>query len=227
MLLSEIIKQKIQEEGPISFHDFMEIALYYPEKGYYTSAELKIGKTGDFYTSSNLTPGFGAMIGRQIEEMWALLQQDRITVVEYGAGTGFLCHDILDYLKNNPDLYDQLDYCIIEKSPIMREKEKAHLHDNVRWCDSIKEISGITGCILSNELLDNFAVHQVVMEDELKEVYVGYENGFVESLRPARKDLIDYLGELNVVLPKGFRTEVNLEATQWMGEIAASLKKDM
>ncbi|MEJ7679386.1 MAG: hypothetical protein WKG06_16305 [Segetibacter sp.] len=70
MLLSEIIIQRIREEGPISFHDFMEMALYYPEKGYYTSAKNKIGKTGDFYTSSNLTPAFGAMIGRQLEEMW-------------------------------------------------------------------------------------------------------------------------------------------------------------
>jgi SAM-dependent MidA family methyltransferase len=73
MLLSEILIQRIKEEGPISFHDYMETALYYPDKGYYTSAQNKIGKTGDFYTSSNLTPAFGAMIGRQLEEMWDLL----------------------------------------------------------------------------------------------------------------------------------------------------------
>src|SRR5688572_14846279 len=164
--LSEIIIQKIKNEGPVSFHDFMEMALYYPELGYYMSAQNKIGTNGDYYTSSNLTPVFGAMIGRQIEEMWSLLEEKAFTVVEYGAGTGFLCHDILDHLKNNEKSYNQLTYCIIEKSPVMREKEKAHLNEKVIWYNSIRDIPEINGCILSNELLDNFSVHQVVMEDE-------------------------------------------------------------
>lgn len=225
MLLSEIIIQRIHEEGPISFHDFMEMALYYPEKGYYASAQNKIGKTGDFYTSSNLTPAFGAMIGRQIEEMRDISGSNDFTIVEYGAGTGLLCHDILNYLKNNKQLYDQLNYCIIEKSAIMRQKQKAHLHEKVSWHNAIGHIPGITGCILSNELLDNFSVHQVVMEDELMEVFVDYKNSFVELLRPAKKELKDYLDELNVVLPKGYRTEINLEATEWIKEIAESLQK--
>jgi len=225
MLLSEIIIQKIRDEGPISFHHFMEIALYYPEKGYYTSPKNKIGKSGDFYTSSNLTPAFGAIIARQLEEMWEISGGNDFTIIEYGAGTGVLCHDILDYLKNNRKLYDQLNYCIIEKSPVMREKQKTHLHEKVSWHDTIRDISEITGCILSNELLDNFSVHQVVMEDELMEVFVDYKDGFVELLKPAKKALTDYMAELNVVLPKGFRTEINLEATQWIKEIATSLKK--
>ncbi len=225
MLLSEIIIQRIREEGPISFHDFMEMALYYPEKGYYTSAQNKIGKTGDFYTSSNLTPAFGAMIGKQLEEMWDISGRNNFTIVEYGAGTGVLCQDVLDYLQNNKQFYDQLNYYIIEKSPIMREKQKAHLHQKVSWHNTIQDIPEITGCILSNELLDNFSVHQVVMEDELMEVFVDYKNGFAELLKPAKKALTDYMAELNVVLPKGFRTEISLEATQWIKEIAASLKK--
>lgn len=225
MSLSEIVIQKISEEGPVSFHDFMEMALYYPEKGYYTSAQNKIGKTGDFYTSSNLTPAFGAMIGQQIEEMWDISGRKDFTVVEYGAGTGVLCHDILDYLQNNLELYEQLNYCIIEKSPVMREKQKAHLNQKVSWVNSIRDIPEITGCILSNELLDNFSVHQVVMQDELMEVFVDYKNDFVEMLKPAKKELTEYLAELNVVLPKGFRTEINLDAIAWIKEIAAFLKK--
>ncbi|MEJ7679385.1 MAG: class I SAM-dependent methyltransferase [Segetibacter sp.] len=149
------------------------------------------------------------------------------TIVEYGAGTGVLCHDILDYLRNNKQFYDQLNYCIIEKSPVMREKQKAHLYEKVSWHNTIQDIPEITGCILSNELLDNFSVYQVVMEDELMEVFVDYKDGFVELLRPAKKALTDYMAELSVVLPKGFRTEINLEATEWIKEIAASLKKGM
>ena len=225
MLLSEIIKKKIKEEGPISFRDFMEMALYYPEVGYYLSAPDKIGTGGDYYTSSNVTPGFGAMIARQLEEMWHHLGKKEFTIVEYGAGTGTLSHDILTCLKGNPPLFEALNYCIIEKSPVMREKEKRHLHEKVRWHDSIQNIPGIVGCIFSNEVVDNFSVYQVVMDDELMEVFVDYENDFVEVLRPASPALKDYLGELQISLPRGFRTEINLDAITWIKEIAAALKR--
>ena len=39
MLLSEIIIERIKKEGPLSFRDFMEMALYYPELGYYNSKQ--------------------------------------------------------------------------------------------------------------------------------------------------------------------------------------------
>src|SRR5690606_16231762 len=113
---------------------------------------------------------------------------------------------------------------MIEKSPVMRERQQAHLPAKVSWYDSIREIPDITGCILSNELVDNFAVHQVVMEDELKEVFVDYESGFIERLKPAGSSLINYPDELDVHLAPGFRTEVNLQATQWIKQIALSLK---
>lgn len=225
MLLSDIIIQRIQRKGPISFRDFMEMALYYPELGYYTSTPEKIGSQGDFYTSSSLGAVFGAMIGRQLEEMWELLGRNAFTIVEYGAGTGALCHDILNYLKNNGELYDQLRYGIIEKSPRMREIQKTHLTEKVSWHDSMQSLAPFTGCILSNELVDNFAVHQVVMADELMEVFVDYKAGLVEVLQPAPPALKEYLAELQVGLPPGFRTEINLEATEWIKEVAASLTK--
>jgi SAM-dependent MidA family methyltransferase len=225
MMLAEIIVEKIKREGPVSFHDFMEMSLYYPESGYYTSINDKIGKNGDFYTSSSLTSIFGVMIGKQIEEMWEIAGMEPFTIIEYGAGTGLLCHDILEYLKNNIKLYDELNYCIIEKSPVMREKEKAHLHEKVSWHNSIQEIAGVTACVLANEVVDNFSVHQVVMKDELMEVFVDYKNGFIELLQPAKKELKNYFTELSVSLSRDFRTEINLEAIEWLKEIAASLKK--
>ena len=225
MLLSGIIIERIKKEGPLSFRDFMEMALYYPELGYYNSSQNKIGTDGDFYTSANLTAAFGAMIGRQIEEMWRNLEKKPFKIVEYGAGTGLLCHDILDYLKNNISLYNSLTYSIIEKSSSMREIQKKHLHEKVSWYNSIQEITEINGCILSNELIDNFSVHQVIMEDQLKEVFVDYKDGFIEILKPAKQELADYLAALNVQLPEGFRTEINLEAVSWIKDISQSLKK--
>jgi len=209
----------------MSFHDFMEMALYYPGLGYYTSEQDKIGVKGDFYTSPHFTSLFGEMIARQLEEMWHFSGRDEFTIVECGAGTGALCRDVLSQLKNNKELYRRLNYCIIEKSEAMRKKEKAILFEKVNWYDSIEDIPRFTGCVISNELLDNFSVHQVVMKDELMEVFVDHKNGFVESLRPASAALKEYIAQLNVELPYGFRTEINLEAIKWLGEISATLEK--
>jgi SAM-dependent MidA family methyltransferase len=225
MELSEIIKQRINDKGPISFHDFMETSLYYPGLGYYTGPRDKIGRTGDFFTSSNLTHAFGAMVGKQLEEMWRLMGENEFTIVEYGAGTGALCADILNYLKDNTKMYKQLHYAIIEKSPAMRELEKARVNEKVSWYTSIDEISPITGCILSNELLDNLSVHKVVMDDELMELFVDYADGFVEIQRPASEAIKNYVAELNINLPRGFKTEINLEAIEWITQIASSLKQ--
>lgn len=222
--LSEIIQQKIQNEGPISFRDFMEMALYYPELGYYNSSKNKIGAEGDYYTSPNLTPLFGGLIGRQLEEMWGILGEQPFTVVEYGAGTGLLCHDILDYLKKNEKLYRNLNYCIIEQSPVMQAKEKVLLDNKVAWYNSISNLPEITGCVLSNELIDNFPVHQVVMENALMEVFVDYNNGFTEVLKPAREELQNYLKELKITLPKGFRTEICLDSIKWLKDVSLHLK---
>ena len=225
MQLSEIIIQRIRTDGPLSFRDFMEMCLYYPGKGYYTSSGGRIGKKGDYYTTSNITRLFGAMIGKQLEEMWTILGKTEFYVVEYGAGTGMLCDDVISYIKKNTEFFSKLRYCIIEKSPAMREQLRSRLGDVVRWYDSIHEIGFVTGCILSNEVVDNFSVHQVVMQDQLMEVFVDYDNGFVEMLRPAGKKLMDYFTQLHVDLPKNFRTEINLEAIGWIRDIAATIKK--
>jgi SAM-dependent MidA family methyltransferase len=228
MPVPDIIIDTIRRQGPLSFVHFMEMALYYPEQGYYASACERVGADGDFYTSPYLTRLFGEMIAGQLEEMWRNLDCKPFTIVEYGAGTGILCRDILVRLRENAPLFQSLQYVIIEKSGSMRMREQhllaaEGLLHKLRWESSIDAVSPVNGCILSNELVDNFAVHQVVMEEELMEVFVGYENGFVELLRPASCELRDYLRELQVTLPRGFRAEINLEATRWIREVSAAL----
>ena len=99
--LSEIVQGKIRDEGPMSFRDFMETALYYPELGYYTSSKEKFGKEGDYFTAPFFSNVYGNVIAKQLEEMWILTGQKEFTIIEYGAGTGALCADSLDHLKNN------------------------------------------------------------------------------------------------------------------------------
>lgn len=219
--LTSLIRSRIQEEGPISFRDFMEMALYQPEQGYYTSCSEKLGKKGDYYTSPYLTKLFGWMVALQMEEMWQLMDCPAFTIIEYGAGTGLLCRDILSRLQQNQRMYEQLDYVIVEKNAGVRQR----LPEKARWVESAADLSPITGCVLSNELLDNFSVHQVVMEDELMEVCVDYQEGFIEVMRPASPLLKDYLTQLNVALPKGYRAEIDLEAAEWIQTVGAILEK--
>lgn len=229
--LSEIIKNKIKKQGPISFHDFMEMALYHPELGYYTSSTDKIGKHGDYYTSPYFTNVFGNIIAKQLVEMWLLTGKKDFTIVEYGAGMGSLCVDILNQLKLNKAFFESIRYCIIEKSEAMRLKEKKIIDRNllaekICWYDSIDHIPPFTGCVLANEVLDNFSVHKVVMKgNQLKEVFVDHNDGFVEILKPAGTDLKDYFIALGIELPNDFCTEVNLEAIEWIKTISSALEK--
>ena len=229
--LSEIVQDKIHNEGPISFRDFMEMALYYPGLGYYTSVNEKFGKSGDYFTAPFFTNVYGTIIAKQLEEMWHLTGEKEFTIVEYGAGSGALCADILDHLQENNQFYKNLNYCIIEKSDSLREKQKRLFSDStnskkINWLYSIDEISPFTGCVLANEVLDNFSVHKVIMKkNELMEVFVDHNNGFVEVLKPASENLKEYFTQLDVALPNDFCAEVNLQAIDWLKTISASLAK--
>jgi len=225
--LSEIVQKNIRDEGPISFRDFMEMALYYPEFGYYTSTKEKFGKEGDYFTAPFFTNVYGCIIAKQLEEMWFLTGKKEFTIVEYGAGNGLLCADILNQLKKNTSFYKILTYCIIEKSEPLRKEQKRNLAEHkISWINSIEEISPFTGCVLANEVLDNFSVHKVVKkQNELTEVFIDHINEFCEVLKPAQYHLKEYFKQLNVELPNDFCAEINLQAVDWLKKISASLTK--
>ncbi len=226
--LERKIMDMVGRKGAITFEQFMEMALYDAEFGYYTSGVVKIGREGDFYTSPYLHPVFGAMIGRQIVEFWELMGKPRdFEVVEMGAGAGYLCKDILDSLKER-EIFASLKFYIIEPVRAVRKEQNRILHDYqsiVTWVSSLGEVSGVRGCLLSNELLDAFPVHLIEMEDELKEVYVGIEEDHLrESTGPlSDRAITDYLEDFSVKLVRGYRTEVNLRIKAWLGNVAAAV----
>lgn len=224
------IFERIKKQGPITFEQFMSMALYDPNLGYYNTQSGKIGRDGDFYTSSHLHPVFGVMLGRQIMEMWDLLGSPAdFSIVEMGGGAGYVCKDILDSLRNT-DFYSALKYIIIERSPAMRDKQRKLLggfSGKVKWAASLNECGSITGCILSNELLDAFPVHLVRMEDVLKEIYLDLdagENRLVERTGDlSSNELADYFSEFSIEIRKGYTTEVNLAIRGWLYEINQAL----
>jgi SAM-dependent MidA family methyltransferase len=244
--LKEKIIEKIESEGSINFETFMEMALYYPGLGYYTKDSTKIGRTGDFYTSPHLHSIFGAMIGRQMEEMWTTIRRPEIFhIVEMGAGMGYLAKDMLEYLKGKgrwamgdgqerceeEKFFEHLRYTIIELNPIVKSKQQDLLNefkDKVDWISHINELKPITGCFLSNELLDAFPVRLIEVpnnpDNELKEIYVSIDgDDLVEIKMPCSDEVKKYLNEFGIELPEGYKTEVNLKIKDWLSEVSNKL----
>ena len=60
--LSELIRDQIRLQGPVSFYWFMEQALYHPQFGYYCSARKRIGRAGDYYTNVSVGKAYGEIL---------------------------------------------------------------------------------------------------------------------------------------------------------------------
>ena len=233
--LRKEIADLINVKEQITFADYMELTLYHPEYGYYTSGKEKIGKKGDYYTSSDVHSVFGELIARQQEQMWRLLGSGRFTVVEVGAGKGWLCHDILNYIRNEyPGFFEKIDYKIVEISRNLIERQSDTLKEfeaKVSW-ESFSEdgfsFSPVEGCFLSNEFVDSLSVHQVIVEDNcLKEIYVTTTDGVLcEKIDELSSlELENYFKELKIDLKEGQRAEVNLKALDWVENISCHLNR--
>ena len=230
-LIAAIRREIERGGGRITFARFMELALYHPQYGYYTSGRERIGKAGDYFTSVSVGPLFGKLLAKQFLK-WRdeLGNPPEFEVVEFGGHRGQLKEDVL---ATAPDLR----YRVIEVADQLPDS--------------------IIGCVFSNEFLDALPVHRVRVEPAFaeatadkrgawSEVYVattggagvpacgsltstGTEtcaSGFNEVPGPlSTPRLADFLAGLPVHLMEGYQTEVNLRALDWLEAIAHRLKR--
>ncbi len=226
--------ERIERDGPITFRDFMQAALYDAELGYYNTVRLKIGSEGDYYTSSNVHPAFGAMLARAFVELWDR-SVDPLTLVEFGAGTGKLACDVLSTMRDeHAVLFERLSYVIIETSPAMRELQRNKLtgfSDRVRWLEREKlERSPITGIVFSNEFVDALPVHRVRRKSRrLEELYVARAHD-EPCLAPAWGEpstggLGEYIERLGASLREDQIIEINLDAIEWLAGMARAIPR--
>lgn len=236
--LVKIILERIGARGRIPFAEFMDLALYHPREGYYQSSREKIGPGGDYYTSPHIHPIFGALLSRQLHQMWEILDRPSpFNIIEMGAGKGLLCSDILAYCQKQwPDFYQNLTYLIAEISPALQDKQKFLLSrfgagGKVEWVLPDALMNGtrpFTGCFLSNELIDAFPVHLVQQsEGRLWEIFVTARDGsFQEILGPPSTPLIEeYFRLYGSTLTEGQRAEVNLKALEWIEGVSRALRR--
>jgi SAM-dependent MidA family methyltransferase len=223
----------------ITFAEYMDLVLYHFEFGYYAKKSSQIGATGDFFTSPHLGSDFAECLAKQFEQMWEILERPHpFQLVEMGAGQGIIAKDILTYIqKSNPDLFAALEYIIIEKSPQMQVQQRRLLIEferQAKWY-SWDEIApeSIYGCCFSNELIDAFPVHQVIVKDgKLKEIYVTLDpdNQSLKEITDevSTVELQKYFESLEIDITSyedGYRTEVNLESDRWLQTVADKLKQ--
>ena len=166
------LRERIAVEGPITFADFMESALYDPKDGFY--ARSPIGAHGHFVTSPHISPAFGSLLARQLAECWENLGRPHpFWVIELGAGDGTLAKQVIAASRAVEELGQALRYLAIERTP---EQSEALRAAGIETLASLTEKAPLTGVVLANEVLDNVPFHRIRMRNgKLVEVLVGVD----------------------------------------------------
>ena len=144
------IRDRIASQDRITFAEFMGLALYHSNGGYYTTPS-PFGAAGDFFTSPMAHPSFGALIAVQLHRMWDLLRRpSRFDVVEIGAGSGELARDILQRTQGlSRAFFRSLHYVALER--YTGDSPDASSANAQRVIASAVPLKGIVGCVISNE----------------------------------------------------------------------------
>ena len=215
MSLENIISKTIKDNNnPIGFDIFMNLALYHHQFGYYRSHKTIFGHKGDFITAPETSDLFGFCVARQCKQV---LNQGNI--LEFGAGSGILAAQILFELGKQNSLPEK--YSIIELSAQLKKIQQETLkrtlpeiYDRVEWLTELP--TNFKGVVIANEVLDAFPVKRVTLSNNhFYELGVDFKDNcfqwkrfeypYLESVVPNGDDL-----------PEGYTTEINLQSDGWI-----------
>jgi len=242
--LADRLRERIKRAGPISFHDWMQAALYDESEGYYCRRDrIRQGRAGDYRTAPETSPLFAATFAKYFVKLFAELgSPSPFAIVEFGGGSGQFAHGVLTSLRSNhPEVFNAVNYAIEEVSASSREQCTSRL---VEFSDRISVRSprvnesrvaedllpegrafGMARVLFSNELVDAFPVHRVIGRGgKLRELSVGLDasNNFVWAETELSARVAEYCGRINLHLAEDQTFEVNLAADDF-ARCAASL----
>jgi len=230
--LEEELRRRIARRGAITFAEFQQECLYSPLGGFYSGRTTAIN--AHFHTSPTSHQLFGTLLAVQLEEMWQVLGEPAdFHVVEVGSGDGALARSIAGAAGSMARGFrNALRYVAADYAPVWPEaptgaRGPGRLIDRVK-AEGLSPFRAIEGCILCNELLDNFPVHRFeVRGGRIQEIFVAVDGGrFVERLdSPSTPQLEHRLIESGVRLKDGTRGEVCLLLDDWIGDVARVLNR--
>ena len=247
--LRQKIEQEIRERGPIPFSRYMHLCLYDPTHGYYSRNAEQFGKSGDFYTSSDVHAVFGRLMARQFDEMWRTLgSPEKIDVVELGPGRGLFAQDVLDWSeKKFPEFFRALRYVLVETSPALRQRIEATLARHIErgratlvardgfWvaqrfsaansspADAGALAPEVPTILFANEFFDALPVEILSPQGSLR--IDARDNRFVETWAPSSPEELEYLDRHSIHPEPGERVEVPLIAQNYMHQIASTIDR--
>ena len=231
--MDECIREKIASRGPITFPEFLDLALYHPELGYYARADDQVGKAGDFYTSVSVGPLFGQLLARRFSDWWEGNEKPtKWRILEIGAHDGKLAADILSTLRKiSPEAWEALEYAIAEPLPRLRKTQRERLSTLARKLNltaSLREIAAIPllGIAFGNEILDALPFHLVeFIAGDWQEIHVGIgENESLNLvLKTAGPSVSGRLKSLGLAFPEDYRTEIRTNFPAFLKSVSDCL----
>lgn len=211
--LAELVAAAAGRSGPLGYDEVVDLALYHPDLGFYETGG-GAGRGGDFLTSPEVGPLFGAVMARALDAWWTDLgRPDPYTVVECGAGRGALATAVVGA---DPECRPALRYLAVERSAALRARHPA----TVESVDTLPP-GPLVGVVLANELLDNLAFGLLERTDRgWAEVRVAAD--LTEVLAEPSPAPVGRLAPEAVV---GARVPVQAAAADWLRTALAVLER--
>ena len=212
------------------------MALYDEQEGYYSRSDRqKWGRAGDYRTSPERSSLFAATFARYFAQLHDQLgRPQEWTIVEVGAGDGSFASRVLQTFQNSfPSVFAATRYVVDEAGSHSRSLARERLKSFGGFPGRVefRKLDGVEidpGIVFSNELLDAFPVHRVVMhQGQLQEFYVtvGADDDFQWIVdTPSTPGLADYFGQGSVQLAEGQVAEVNLEIEEWISKVSSVIR---
>lgn len=205
----------------ITYAEYIEEALYHPTMGYYMKEKEKVGRFGDFITTSNISD----IYGRAIASWFAKLVKNTgipPVVCEIGGGTGRFAKAFIDEWKQISS--EEIQYFLLEESPYHRKIQHNNIEfdEQIRQISTLEELKTFKGFIFSNELFDALPVHVIERKnDQIFEVMVALEGEtLVEKLIPlANENIFSFLMKNDFSLNNNQRIEIPLSMIEMIKRI--------
>lgn len=194
----QLLREQCAAE-PISYRDYIEIALYADDCGYYRRDRARVGRSADrdFYTAESLGKVFAELVVGAAAELLGAERAAECTFIEIGAEPG-QC------------LLDRID-----AHPFAGTKE-------IRIGDRIEASGPVV--IFANEWLDALPFHRLVFKDgRWRERGVAYEKEQLSEvlLKHPSPQAEKAIQELPLDVEEGYQLDLPLEAENALSELLA------